>query len=357
MSAAPEPLPLVPLPEQVRVSVVIACYNYQAFLVDCLDSCLAQTRPPDEVVVVDDGSTDGSWDTMQQYAARHPQVRPIRQLNGGVCDATNKALDACTGDVVLLLDADDRMAPTRVQQVLQALRTPIGPHLPGWVHHALQRFSATHANLGATPYYHPSRRPHGYLAERMLASGTSPVATMTSGLAFRRELLDVLLPLDAHRANVQDVQLWMGAPLLSPVAWIDEPLSFYRMHGQSDSFGGMLSSLPKVRLTRERAERFHRWFMARMLTLRPQVAARWRPLQDDPGYQWLQFLERWLAGQGKDRILAWRVLAQSRQAPLQQRVYLFSGWLLPRPAFLALSRLLFGASPLKVRLRRLVGRP
>ena len=117
-----EPLDLPPLPAIPKVSIAIIAFNYGRFLAECLESCLAQTLKADEIVVVNDGSTDDTAATLDDYATRIPQIRAIHQDNAGICAATNAALAACSGDVVLLLDADDTMAPQRIEKVLGALR-------------------------------------------------------------------------------------------------------------------------------------------------------------------------------------------------------------------------------------------
>lgn len=352
-------LPFPPLPAAPTVSVAITSFNYGRFLVECLDSCQAQTRVPDQIVVVDDGSTDHTPDALATYVARFPGLNlcVLRQPNAGMSAATNAAVAACTGDIVLLLDADDLMVSTRVEQVVQALQAPVQGQMPGWVHHRLQRFSDTHADLGSTPLY-PEGAPEGRLGDDLLARGESVVFTPTSGLAFRRALLTAIGPLDTHRGMAQDMQLWLAAPLLSPGAWIPHALSRYRMHGQSDSSGGMLSSLSQVQVMIDRHERLATWLLGQLERHQPQAAHRWRPVTAQGSYQWLKFLERWWSGGGKDYPLLLRLLRHpdARKASLQQRLYLYAGLTLPQSAFRGLSRLLFGASPIKATVRRLLGR-
>jgi hypothetical protein len=362
---AAQPLvPLVPLvlgalAERPTVSVAIASYNYARFLVECLDSCRGQTLPVDEVVLVDDGSTDDTQAVLAAYAAQHPalNLRVVRQENAGVSAATNTAIAACTGDVVLLLDADDVMLAERAEKVVAAFREPVQGHLPGLVHHRIQRFSDTHADLGTTPLYE-NGAPLGFLADEVIDTGESPVSTSSSGLAFRREVLAAIGPLEAHRIVAQDMQLWMAGPLLTPIAWIPEALSRYRMHNQSDSSGGMLSSLPKVQVMIDRHERLATWTRGLVQKHHPQAAHRWQPVTAQPSYQWMKFLERWWSGAGKDFGLLFRFLKhpETRGASLQQRLYMYSSIVLPRRPFMALSRLLFGASPAKQMVRRLLGR-
>jgi glycosyltransferase involved in cell wall biosynthesis len=352
------PLPLSALPAVPVVSIAVTCYNYARFLPECLDSCLSQTVAPDQIVVIDDGSIDGSWDIISGYMARCANVHGIRQDNAGICAATNAALRACTGDVVLLIDADDVMLPRRVEAVLDALRQPIDGRLPGWAHHSLRRFSATHADLGLFSNYAEESLPHGYLAEQVMQVGETSVVTVTSGLAFRREILSAIGPLDCGRAIAQDMQLRLAAALFSPVAWIAEPLSLYRIHSASDTSGGVVASLERVKASRERHENLDRWIVGVLRKHMPEAAAAWKPLDEQPWYQWLLFLEQWWSGSIRNRRRLGKVLRhpQTRAAPIERRIYMHSSGWLPRSAFMALTRFMYGASPLKATLRRMLGR-
>ena len=88
------------------LSVVVPVYNLASTLEASLDSVLAQ-RVRLEVVVVDDGSTDGSGELLDRYAAAHPAVRVVHQSNGGVSRARNTAIGLCRGDYVTFVDPDD----------------------------------------------------------------------------------------------------------------------------------------------------------------------------------------------------------------------------------------------------------
>ncbi len=101
-----------------RVSVVIASYNCGAYLPAAVASLLAQTWPPAEVIVVDDGSTD---DTPAVAARLGDTLTYIRQANAGVSAARNRGLDAATGEFIAVLDADDLCAPDRLEKQVNAL--------------------------------------------------------------------------------------------------------------------------------------------------------------------------------------------------------------------------------------------
>jgi glycosyltransferase involved in cell wall biosynthesis len=91
----------------VRYSVVISCYNYAEFVCEAVESALAQSLPPVEVVVVDDGSTDDSRERLAARFGSVPAVRLISQPNRGQLAAFITGCSATTGDVVCFLDADD----------------------------------------------------------------------------------------------------------------------------------------------------------------------------------------------------------------------------------------------------------
>ena len=98
------------------ISVVIPCYNQGHYLEEAMTSAVSATHRV-EVIVVDDGSTDET----PSVAARHPQVRYIRQENRGLAGARNRGLSEATGDLVVFLDADDRLLPCGIDTGAEAL--------------------------------------------------------------------------------------------------------------------------------------------------------------------------------------------------------------------------------------------
>ena len=98
-------------------SVIVTCYNYKAFVEEAVDSALAQTRAPAQVIVVDDGSTDGSTQLLQQRYGADPRVTLLCGENGGQLVAFQRGVAAATGDVLCFLDADDRWAPDFLEKI------------------------------------------------------------------------------------------------------------------------------------------------------------------------------------------------------------------------------------------------
>ena len=104
-------------------SVIIPCYNSSTFLPATIGSLFAQTCPPREIILIDDGSTDDSAEIALQFA---PRINVIRQKNQGESVARNVGLRAATGDYVLFLDADDLLAVEAVERLESAVRRSPG---------------------------------------------------------------------------------------------------------------------------------------------------------------------------------------------------------------------------------------
>ena len=101
-----------------RISVVIPVYNGEAYLEDALDSILAQSRLPDEIIVVNDGSTDRTTEILK----RRSDMIVIEQSNKGTGAARNLGIDHSCGDLLAFLDADDTWLPDKLQVQEQAMR-------------------------------------------------------------------------------------------------------------------------------------------------------------------------------------------------------------------------------------------
>lgn len=102
-----------------KVSVIVPVYNTAPYLSRCVDALLGQTYENLEILLVDDGSTDGSAGMIDAYAQREPRVRALHQpCNQGVSAARNRGLDECTGDWVCFCDGDDWYLPEFVENLM-----------------------------------------------------------------------------------------------------------------------------------------------------------------------------------------------------------------------------------------------
>lgn len=92
-------------------AVIVTCYNYREYVVEAVESALVQTRAPKQVIVVDDGSTDGSTALLQERYGHDPRVTLLCGPNGGQLVAFQRGAAAAEADVLCFLDADDRWEP------------------------------------------------------------------------------------------------------------------------------------------------------------------------------------------------------------------------------------------------------
>lgn len=102
-----------------KVSVVVPVYNTAGYIRRCLDSILAQNVAPYEMILVDDGSSDGSAEICDEYASRYPEcVRVLHQENHGASAARNRGIELSTGDYLSFIDSDDYLDPNMYAHLL-----------------------------------------------------------------------------------------------------------------------------------------------------------------------------------------------------------------------------------------------
>jgi glycosyltransferase involved in cell wall biosynthesis len=108
-----------------QLSIIVTSYNIASFISACLDTVIAQTISDIEIIVVDDGSSDGSADIVRSYAARDPRIRLIlfdKNTPGGVATAANAGLAIATGEFIGFMDGDDLCEPTMFAKLVEAAR-------------------------------------------------------------------------------------------------------------------------------------------------------------------------------------------------------------------------------------------
>ena len=103
----------------VKVSIGVPIYNVEAYLRECLDSIMNQTFKDFEVIMVDDGSTDNSFNICQEYVARDNRFKLIHQENKGLAGARNTCLKYMHGEYITWIDSDDKVKPDYLEKLLQ----------------------------------------------------------------------------------------------------------------------------------------------------------------------------------------------------------------------------------------------
>lgn len=213
------------------VSVVIPAYNHERFVVAAVTSALEQTRPPLEVIVVNDGSTDGTVDRLATFGAA---VTVISQPNAGVSRARNVGIAATSADLVAFLDADDEWLPTKLERQLSAYAAD--PDL-GLVHCAVEDIDAE----GRVLDRHLDGMS-GWVADELLLFRRPVVLGGGSGVVLPRGVLDEVGGFDERLSTSADWDLFYRVARRHRIGFVPEVLLRYRLHG-----GNMHGNIDRMR--------------------------------------------------------------------------------------------------------------
>lgn len=213
------------------VSVVITNHNYGQYIQEAIDSVGRQTRPVDEVVIVDDGSTDDSVNVIKRAIVGSfipaDRFKLIVQENRGVAEARTAGLKAVTQPYVCLLDADDAIGPDFVERLLPPL---IADHGLGIAYSAVLSRSAR-GDVRMWEF------EHDFEWEAIAKPSNPPVACVPSACLFRREMWLRAGPHKQEYAPGEDTEFWTRGLSIGYTAKrvTNEPLFLYRVHDGSAS--------------------------------------------------------------------------------------------------------------------------
>ena len=194
----------------MRISVVIPSYNRRHTLERALESVFAQTSPVDEVILVDDGSTDGSAEMVAQaYAA----VKIIRQPNLGVSAARNRGINAARFDWIALLDSDDSWLPEKIARI----RAARAQHPEFVLFHSDEIWMRRGVRVNPM---HKHRKSGGWIFEHCLPlCAISPSASVIrKSVLLESGLFDPALP------ACEDYDLWLRLCHRYPVYYLEQAL-------------------------------------------------------------------------------------------------------------------------------------
>lgn len=209
-----------------RLTVIIANYNYARFLAEAIDSALAQDWPDVEVIVVDDGSTDGSVEIARGYGNR---IRLIEQANAGQRAAMNRGFAESSGDAIVFLDADDVLESAFAPKTMELLRDGVSK-----VQVPMRRMSVDGALSDSVfPALSPAPDPSDVL--RWMLATTAYPTPPGSGNLYARTFLEQIFPVGPELGSAGDSACLAAAPFFGDVVTVPEPLVRYRLHGSNDS--------------------------------------------------------------------------------------------------------------------------
>lgn len=210
----------------MKFSIVIPLFNKAPYIESALASVFAQTEQDFEIIVVDDGSTDGGADLVAAHA--DPRVRLFSQPNAGVSATRNRAISMANGEWVAFLDADDWHHPCYLQSLVAAQN----------LHPAVDVVATQYVPVADSPELWP---PTWAVSAKLVAAGSVELienlparwmkgATFTtSSICIRTTRLQQMQPCFAvGESQGEDLDMWFRVAEKSPVAWIKRPLVAYR---------------------------------------------------------------------------------------------------------------------------------
>lgn len=212
--------------EKVRISVAMVTYNGNRYIREQMDSILKNLKEQDEVVVSDDGSTDGTLDILAEYQEKEPRIRIIEGPRQGIKKNVEHALRHCKGEYIFLSDQDDIWTDDKVDKVLQAFKQE---------QCTLVIHDAQVVGAKETEY----QEIESFFAFRNAGAGVWKNIVKNSYIgccmAFKRELLSKVLPIPG---DIEMHDQWIGIlndKCYKASYFLREPLLLYRRHGDNNS--------------------------------------------------------------------------------------------------------------------------
>jgi glycosyltransferase involved in cell wall biosynthesis len=207
-----------------QVSVIISNYNYAEYVAMAIESALIQNYLHMEVIVVDDGSTDGSREIIERLS---DAVRVIFKENGGHASAMNAGFLASKGDIVMFLDSDDFLHPDALSKIVSAWTDDCAK-----VQFRLSLIDSNDERRGADPP-RTVKLPNGDVLPELLNTGQY-LSPMMSGNAYNRRALKSLFPIPEEDFRIEgDGYLNVLVPFYGSIVSLDEELASYRLHARN----------------------------------------------------------------------------------------------------------------------------
>lgn len=203
------------------ISIVMPCYNAEAYLPTSIGSVLAQTRSDWELVIVDDGSTDLSWQTLQRFAAQDNRIRIFQQVNAGAAAARNRALRETRGAYVAFLDSDDTWHPEFLDAMVTALNadSAAGIAYCGWQNIGL-------GGARDDPFIPPEYENKNKI-ESLLGGCRWPI----HGALVHSQLILEAGCFDETLSSCMDFDLWLRLGTIHRLVRVPRVLAYYHHHG------------------------------------------------------------------------------------------------------------------------------
>ena len=218
----------------MNISVIIPTYNRKNFLKRALYSVSNQTFVPHEIIVVDDGSSDGTKDWVQE---RFPYVRYIYQDNSGVSSARNAGIQEAKGSWIAFLDSDDEWMPNKLEQQKEVVNS----FQKAWLCHTNEIWIRNGVRVNQMKKH---QKYGGDIFENCLdICRISP-----SSVLIKKEVFEMVGLFDDSLKVCEDYDLWLRITAVLPVIFLDQPL-IIKYGGHADQLSRVDSGIEKYRIT------------------------------------------------------------------------------------------------------------
>ncbi len=200
------------------ISVIVPTYNYAHFIGDCLESIFSQTYKDFEVIVVDDGSTDGTAEILQEYKEK---IRYIYQENRGLPSARNTGIQSSHGKFLAFLDSDDLWLPYKLEEQIRILGDDADM---GIIFSDASAFNER--GVIRESILKEEKICTGFCFERLFMGNYLVMPTVM----IRKNCLEKSGIFDESLTAVEDYDLWLRISLFYKIGFVDKVLAMYRVH-------------------------------------------------------------------------------------------------------------------------------
>ncbi|ALV92807.1 MULTISPECIES: glycosyltransferase family 2 protein [Pantoea] len=209
---------------KVLLSVIIPTFNVENYIVECVDALLKQISTPNEIIIINDGSTDGTLALVEQHYGHLPQVKIITTINVGAGQARDKGIEAAQGEFLFFCDPDDIVADGLVEELQQVYQTYPETELFCF---SSQMFEEGQRHITRPKVRHETfgKQPSQQVFSRLLCNGSYTSAAWN--YAVKRALVE------QHRLRFrdrvhEDHQFTLSAFVYSQHAWVSQKVYYHQ---------------------------------------------------------------------------------------------------------------------------------
>ncbi|TXI91482.1 MAG: glycosyltransferase family 2 protein [Neisseriales bacterium] len=223
----------------MNISIAMATYNGEKYLAEQLDSILSQSQVPNEIIIVDDYSTDDTWQILQSYAKNNSTIKIYQnESNLGACQTFNKAILLTTGDLIALSDQDDVWLPNKLAVLMANISDNLLIHSDAYiVDEKLNVISQT---------FKKGVMSQQNFIDYLFANNVTGCTCL-----FKRELINLALPIPTG-FYIHDHYLAIAASYFGKLNYLSIPLIKYRQHSNNQIGKNYQVSFDKFKEARQK---------------------------------------------------------------------------------------------------------